>query len=176
MPDRASLSRPVVVAGPPLVGKTTCGRLAAEILGIRFADLDDLITLAAGKAPGEVILEQGEETFRAFEKRCLAEALAGEGIFVLAVGGGALLDEDSRRLVLSRSHLITLLAPDEVLVARLGPEPRPLAPDESALRALLDSRRSHYLALPGLLRCGDLDAAGCAYLIAQAALRSERGS
>lgn len=170
------LIRPIVLAGPPCVGKTSCGRGAASLLGIPFSDLDDLIGAAAGISPGVFLAERGEQAFRLLEKRCLFEALGASGPFLLAVGGGALLEKESQDLVVRSAILITLRAPDLVLLSRQGEGARPLAPDGIALLALLEARRTHYDSLPGQLDCGMLDMAGCAALIAAAAIEAGSGS
>jgi shikimate kinase len=168
--------RPVVLAGPPCVGKTSCGREAASLLRIPFSDLDDLIGAAAGIPPGVFLAESGEQAFRLLEKRCLFEALGPSGPFLLAVGGGALLEKESLDLVLRSAVLITLRASDRVLLSRPGEGMRPLARDGIALLGLLEARRAHYDSLPGQLDCGMLDIAGCAARIAAAAIEAGFGS
>ncbi len=88
----------VVLTGSMGAGKTTVGRLLAERLGVGFLDTDDEIERVAGKAVSDIFVDDGEPAFRALEREAVAAALAGhEG--VLALGGGAVLDEDTRRLL-----------------------------------------------------------------------------
>jgi shikimate kinase len=149
---------------------------AARLLGIPFSDLDDRIGAAAGIPPGVLLAERGEQAFRLLEKRCLVEALGSPGPFLLAVGGGALLEKESLELVLRLAVLITLRASDRVLLSRQGEGVRPLARDGIALLALLEARRAHYDSLPGQLDCGMLDIAACAARIAAAAIEARSGS
>jgi shikimate kinase len=85
----------VVLVGPPGAGKTTVGRLVAERLGVPFRDTDADVEAAAGTTVAEVFVEQGEPLFRMLEKAAVAAALA-EHDGVLAVGGGAVLDDETR--------------------------------------------------------------------------------
>jgi shikimate kinase len=166
------LSRPVVLAGPPCSGKTTCGRLAAGLLGVPFEDLDCLVCEAAGRTVDRIILESGERFFRRLESKCLHDALRPGRPVLLAVGGGALLEAASLQAVLYAAILITLWAPDDVLASRLGSSERPLASDRASLLALLGERRAHYASLPCRLDTSTLGVRECAELIARAALEA----
>ena len=101
----------VVLVGPMGVGKSTIGRLLAERLGSAYRDTDDDIVAAEGRAISEIFVDEGEEHFRALEKAAVAAALAGHG-GVLALGGGAILDADTR----------ALLAPHPVVYLSMGVE------------------------------------------------------
>lgn len=108
-------------------GKSTIGALVAESLGVEFIDLDQRIEEMTGK-PIEVIFEeQGEARFRVFESANLARALAGDGQ-VIAVGGGAVMDDHNWALVRDANVVIRLRASDAATLERLaGGELRPLA-------------------------------------------------
>lgn len=112
------------------VGKTSVGRALAAAWGTPFVDLDTVI----GDIPA-IFAEEGEAGFRRRESIALAAVVAGHG--VLALGGGALVAEENRRL-LAPWRVIVLMATPEVLEARLSGESRPLAP---RWRELLDARR-----------------------------------
>jgi len=79
-----------VVIGPPGSGKSTVGRLLAERLGVSFRDTDNDVEAAAGKAIGEIFIDDGEARFRALARSAVRAALA-EHTVVLALGGGAIL-------------------------------------------------------------------------------------
>lgn len=90
------MSRPVaVLIGSPGSGKSTVGRILAERLGVDLVDTDAEVERRAGKPIGDIFVEDGEETFRAMERQAVAEALAG-ATGVVALGGGAILDERTR--------------------------------------------------------------------------------
>ncbi|RYJ02249.1 MAG: shikimate kinase, partial [Actinomycetales bacterium] len=80
-------------------GKTTVGGLVAEALGVAFLDTDHVVEATAGKPVSEIFVDDGEEHFRELERVAVAEALATHD-GVLALGGGAVLDERTRALLL----------------------------------------------------------------------------
>lgn len=85
----------VVLVGPPGAGKTTVGTVLAERLGLPLHDTDHAIEHAAGRSISDIFLEDGEPVFRALERAEVARALEQER-GVLALGGGAVLDPDTR--------------------------------------------------------------------------------
>ncbi|TKA12554.1 shikimate kinase [Actinacidiphila oryziradicis] len=80
------------------VGKTTVGELIAERLGVFCRDTDADIVAAQGRPIADIFVEDGEEHFRALESAAVRTALAGHP-GVLALGGGAILDPATRRLL-----------------------------------------------------------------------------
>lgn len=88
----------VVLVGPPGSGKSTVARLVAERLGVPARDTDDDVASRAGQTIGEIFVEHGEARFRSLELDAVAAAL-DEHEGVLALGGGAVLDEGTRRLL-----------------------------------------------------------------------------
>lgn len=96
----------VVLVGAMGAGKTTVGRRVAESLGVGFLDTDHVVEREAGKTVSEIFVDDGEAHFRALEKTAVAEALASHA-GVLALGGGAVLDPDTRALL--RGHRVVFL-------------------------------------------------------------------
>jgi shikimate kinase len=166
----------VFVAGPPFSGKSSAGAVLAGLLGIPFADLDRLVEKASGSTVHEIFRDRGERAFRELETLCLREAAAREGSFVLAVGGGTLLDPGNLDLVLHGGILVTLWARSDILASRMsrGGTARPLSMDGASLLQLLGAREEHYLSLPNRIDTSDLEvqevAAEAAALVRRALL------
>lgn len=97
----------LVLVGPPGAGKTTIGRLVAERLGVDFRDTDDDIEAIAGKTIPEIFFDDGEAAFRALERAAVDAALT-EHAGVLSLGGGAVLDEQTRLRL--RPHNVAFLS------------------------------------------------------------------
>ena len=85
----------VVLVGPMGVGKSTVGRLLAGRLGVSYRDTDDDIVAEQGRTIAEIFVDEGESAFRAIEKAAVRRAL-GEHDGVLALGGGAVLEAETR--------------------------------------------------------------------------------
>ncbi|MFB7934446.1 MULTISPECIES: shikimate kinase [Streptomyces] len=127
------------------VGKSTVGQLLAERLGTGYRDTDDDIVAAQGRTIAEIFVEEGEAAFRAIEKQAVREALAGHD-GVLALGGGAVLDQDTRELL--AGHRVVYLSMDvEEAVKRTGLNAaRPLLAlnPRKQWRELMEARRHLY--------------------------------
>ncbi|MFE1339062.1 shikimate kinase [Streptomyces sp. NPDC058733] len=135
----------VVLVGPMGVGKSTVGQLLAERLGAGYRDTDDDIVAEQGRTIANIFVEEGESAFRAIEKRAVHRALA-EHEGVLALGGGAILDTDTRRLL--AGHQVVYLSMDvEEAVKRTGLNAaRPLLAvnPRKQWRELMEARRHLY--------------------------------
>ncbi len=96
----------VVLVGPPGSGKTATAAALAKLLGTTSRDTDEDVEATTGSRVGDLFVEHGEEHFRSLERLAVAAAL-DEHDGVLAVGGGAVLDPDTRdRLV---GHIVVFL-------------------------------------------------------------------
>jgi shikimate kinase len=138
--DRATPSpaarRPIVLVGLMGVGKTTIGRRLASRLGLPFVDADAEIETAAGMSVAEIFERFGEAHFRDGERRVIARLIDGRRK-VIATGGGAFMNADTRALILESATAIWLRADIETLVARVGRrDDRPLLQGRDA-RAVL---------------------------------------
>lgn len=111
------LSRPVALVGLMGAGKTAVGRRLAAALGVGFADADDAIVEAASMSIPDIFQLYGEASFRDLERRVIARLIeAAPG--VLALGGGAFIDPQTRAALAGRALTIWLKADLDTLVAR----------------------------------------------------------
>src|SRR5437868_11936719 len=111
------LDRPVVLVGLMGVGKSTVGRRLARRLGMSFVDSDAEIEDAAGYPAAEIFERFGERDFRDGERRLVARLVEGD-IRVIATGGGAYVDPNTRKLLNDRAITVWLDAPVEILAER----------------------------------------------------------
>ncbi|WP_404950533.1 3-dehydroquinate synthase [Streptomyces sp. ARC12] len=135
----------VVLVGPMGVGKSTVGELLAARLGTTYRDTDADVVAAAGKPIAEIFYDEGEEHFRALERRAVEVAVAGH-TGVLSLGGGAVLDAATRELLAGRPVAYLSMDVDEA-VRRVGlGAARPLLAvnPRRQWRELMDARRHLY--------------------------------
>jgi len=112
-------SRTLVLVGLMGVGKSSVGKRLAAKLGLPFRDADAEIEAAAGRSIAEIFERDGEAAFRAGERKVIARLL-GEPVHVLATGGGAFMNADTRRLIAERGLSIWLKAELDELVKRVA--------------------------------------------------------
>jgi shikimate kinase len=137
-----------VLVGAPGAGKTTVGTAVAELLGVPFADSDAIVEERAGKPVPDIFFDDGEEAFRALERAAIAAALE-EFDGVLALGGGAILDEGTRARLAGHPvvHLSVELS-DAVKRVGLGAGRPLLAVNPRAtMKYLLDQRKPLYASV-----------------------------
>ncbi|MEO7720627.1 MAG: shikimate kinase [Pseudolysinimonas sp.] len=116
---------PVVLIGPMGAGKTRVGKRVARILGTGFVDTDKVIVAEYGAIP-EIFATQGEPHFRALERAAVVTALAGND--VVALGGGAVLD-DQTRADLTSHRVVLVTVSSEAVAPRIANSRRPLLRD-----------------------------------------------
>ena len=123
-------------------------------LGVPFADTDDLVAAAAGKPVGDIFVDDGEPAFRELERAAVARGLESVGASspdggVLALGSGAVLDPDVRRMIAGRP-VVYLETGFAAVAKRTGMDrPRVVIPGNprGMLRAMLEERRPVYAEL-----------------------------
>lgn len=111
--------RPLVLVGMMGAGKTTVGRRLASRLKRQFVDSDEEIEAAAQMSIPEIFEQRGEAEFRTGETRVITRLLKERDI-VLATGGGAFVNADTRALVKAEAVSVWLKADADVLFARVS--------------------------------------------------------
>jgi shikimate kinase len=135
----------IVLIGPMGSGKTTVGGLVAERLGIAVRDTDHDVEATAGREISEIFVDDGEAAFRALERAAVAEALATHD-GVLALGGGAVLDPDTRDLLAGHDVVFLRVGLSDA-VKRVGlgtSRPLLLGNVRGRIKTLLDERTPVY--------------------------------
>jgi shikimate kinase len=131
-------------------GKTTIGSLLAEKLGLSFRDTDHLIEEQEEKTVSQIFLDQGEDAFRAIEKRVLREELLTDGT-VLSLGGGAPISIDAQSALRAiASHIIFLDISLSTVAPRIGfnrDRPLLLNNPRGQWQTLMEARRPIYEAI-----------------------------
>ena len=139
--------RSIVLVGMMGAGKSSIGRRLASRLGIPFVDADTEIEKAAGMTIPEIFAAHGEPYFRAGEQRVIARLL-DSGPQVLATGGGAFMNRDTRASIAAKGISVWLRATLDVLTKRIKRRSdRPLlrtADPADTLRRLIDERYPVY--------------------------------
>jgi shikimate kinase len=140
-------THPIVLVGLMGAGKTSVGRRLAEKLGIPFVDADHEIETAAGKSIAEIFADHGEAYFREGERRVI-QRLIGNGAQVLATGGGAYMNDETRARIQDHGISVWLKAPLPLLMKRvMKRQDRPLLKTddpEAVMRNLIDKRYPVY--------------------------------
>jgi shikimate kinase len=119
VPARPTYEKSIALIGLMGAGKSTVGRRLAKRIGLPFADADEEIEAAAGLSIAEIFERHGEAHFRAGERRVLARLIAGPPR-VIATGGGAFMNDETRALILGRCIAIWLDAEVATLAERVG--------------------------------------------------------
>jgi shikimate kinase len=137
----------VVLIGLMGAGKTAIGRRLAARLGLNFVDADTEIESAAGKSISDIFTDHGEAHFRDGERRVIARLLSN-GPQVLATGGGAYMNEETRKTITEYGVSVWLKADLKVLMERVERrDHRPLLKTdnpEDVMKRLMDERYPVY--------------------------------
>ena len=140
-------TRSLVLVGLMGAGKSTVGRRLAQHLQLPFRDADHEIEAAAGMSIPDIFSIHGEEYFRDGEKRVIARLLQ-EGPMVLATGGGAFMNEETRQRIAELGISVWLRADLDVLMRRVRKRTtRPLLQNsdpEGTMRRLMETRHPVY--------------------------------
>jgi shikimate kinase len=130
------LERPIVLVGLMGSGKSTVGRRLATRLNMRFIDTDDEIERASGMTISDMFARFGESHFRDGERRVITRLLDGEPL-VMATGGGAFMNEETRQAIQEKATSVWLDADIPTLVERVGRRShRPLLKDRDPAEVL----------------------------------------
>ena len=164
----------LVLIGFMGAGKSTLARMLSDALSCSLIDLDEEIARIHGPIP-EIFATRGESGFRAIEHNELDRVLAAlTRPAVLALGGGAFVQEANRQLLAQHSATVIFLdAPFEVLYERIRgtAHERPLAADPERLRSLYELRRPSYLLAHHTLDTSSGDPAALLTMLVQLANR-----
>ncbi len=142
----AAPTRPrVVLIGPMGAGKTTVGHLVAEAWNLPLRDTDADVVAREGRSVADIFVDSGEEHFRELEVVAVADALA-QHTGVLSLGGGAVLDDRTRKLLADQSVVFLRVGlADAVQRVGLGTgRPLLLGNVRARVKALLDERTPIY--------------------------------
>jgi shikimate kinase len=150
--------RTIVLVGLMGAGKSKIGRRLAARLNLPFCDSDHEIEAAAGESIEEIFANRGERVFRDGERRVIARLLA-QPVHVLATGGGAFMDPETRQLIGERGVSLWLRADLDVLVSRVSRRNnRPLLKSGNAravLATLIEQRHPVYAAADVVVDSGE---------------------
>lgn len=117
-PQPTPLPKTVVLVGLMGAGKSAIGRRLAQRLHLPFVDADTEIEAAAGCSIAEIFARDGEAVFRAVERKIIARLLTEHAPHILATGGGAFMDPQTRAVIRDHGVSVWLRAELDVLLAR----------------------------------------------------------
>jgi shikimate kinase len=139
--------RPIVITGFMGCGKTELARKLAVRMGRNIADLDDAITQLEGRSPARLIQEEGEKAFRKLETNALRGVLRRDSSPIVALGGGAWIEDVNRELIKRhRGISVWLDTSFEVCWERIvaSGDDRPLGRTIAQARELFEQREPIY--------------------------------
>ena len=151
--------KPIALVGLPGAGKSTVGKVLAKRLGLPFIDTDREIEAAAGLSVAEIFERFGEPHFRESERQAMARLVEGPPR-VIATGGGAFIDDETRALILERCTAVWLDVAIDTLVQRASRrDHRPLLNGKdcrTTLQTLAEARNPVYAKAHLTVRSSDV--------------------
>ncbi|MBW8815758.1 MAG: shikimate kinase [Caulobacterales bacterium] len=136
--------RTIALVGLMGVGKSSVGRRLASALGLPFRDADAEVEAAAGRTIPDIFAQLGEPAFRDGERRVIQRLLEGPA-HVLATGGGAFMNPETRALIKAKAVSVWLKADLEVLARRIGrKDSRPLLSGRDPMDVLAEQAAVRY--------------------------------
>lgn len=157
MSDEPRDIRNIALIGFMGSGKSSVGRLVAAQLGFQFLDTDELIERRAGKTISEIFAQDGETTFRQWEKTIVEELSQQRGV-VISTGGGLGAQADNLARLKNHALVVCLWASPEVIYRRVCHQThRPLlrhADPREVIQRLLAEREPVYKQADALLDSG----------------------
>lgn len=136
--------RTIALVGLMGVGKTSIGKRLSQVLDLPFRDADEEIERAAGRSISEIFADRGEAEFRAGERRVIARLLE-EPPHILATGGGAFIQPETRALIKKHAISVWLRADLHILVRRIGrKDTRPLVAGKDPMTVLKSHVETRY--------------------------------
>lgn len=144
---RAHLEQPLIIIGLMGAGKTSIGKMLAEHLGYDFVDSDDKIVERAGRSIPEIFGPNNihEQEFRDLERQVIADLMADVKPHVIGTGGGAFMNDHTRKLIKDKGLSVFLKASLDVLCDRVGAgEGRPLLMQGDPRQILSDLIEKRY--------------------------------
>ena len=137
-------ARTIALVGLMGVGKSSVGRRLANALDLPFRDADHEIETAAGRSIPDIFAEMGEPAFREGERRVITRLLE-DPPHVLATGGGAFMNDETRRLIKEKAVSVWLKADLDILARRIGrKDTRPLVSGKDPLAVLTELAETRY--------------------------------
>jgi shikimate kinase len=145
-PSEPLRARTITLVGLMGSGKSSVGKRLAQALDLPFRDADDEVETAAGRSIPEIFDQLGEPAFRDGERRVIARLLEGPPI-ILATGGGAFMNAETRELIKTRSVSVWLKADLPILAKRVArKENRPLLTGKDPMAVLTEQAAMRYPA------------------------------
>ena len=136
--------RTIALVGLMGVGKSSVGRRLANALNLPFRDADNEVEAAAGRSIADIFTELGEAAFREGERRVIARLLEGDP-HVLATGGGAFMNPETRKLIKAQAVSVWLKTDLDVLARRVSRKnTRPLITDRDPMEVLNAQAEARY--------------------------------